>query len=591
MTLAGALHARAAATGVAVLLALPAAGAIGVAPVIAWAILLAAVLTVLARLTDLRARVARERSTEPAERDPGAEVTPPADAAPPALAPPARVRLQHFARLGVGSMLGGAGLTALLLCARFLARAGAPPPPGSATIVAAVTLAAAGVILFAAARWSAIVDVAALPEARALSAWLHGARWIAWLTAAAMLARGIGLPMFDVDRWLAAALLLPSAAAAVEILARGVARLATPRDRIVAVAPIASLTLDVLLHPRGPVSGAAEVAERELGLSLRSTWALGFALERLPALGAGLAVLLWLTTTLVVVGPDEQGVRLRFGRLVSPDPVEAGPHVTWPWPIEVVERYPVRKAQTLALGSTGPRAQSLLWARTHASEEYTLLLGDGRELVSVDAVIVYRIRDVVRYALASQNAPDALETLAYRLLMHVTVTSSLDRLLAVDRGRFARQFAERLQREVDTAGLGLDVLHAGFTSLHPPVAVAAEYQAVVSAEVARRTVVARALEERERILPAVASEAEAEVMSAQAAGALRVAEATGSASAFAAALAQHRVAPGLFTFRRRLETLEEGASGLGLYVVDRRVGVEAGELWIDLRSGAAEGVR
>lgn len=565
------LYAGAVAAGALALLALGTGGSLrttALTPVAVSALLLAAVVAAIARLTDLRTRA------EPAEGDAATDEI------------PALPDLRMFARLGVGITLAAAGTAALLVAVRAIVQTQTAAPAGNATIVTGLALAVVSFALSAAARWSAASAGPALPEAPGLAGWLRGCQWIALLTAAGLVARGMRLPLLDADRWLVTALLVPCALCAAELAARGAMRLATPRDRVALVAPVGLVTLDVVFHPRGPVAGVADAAERELGLSLRSAWALGFVLRRLPALALAMTLVLWLSTALVVVAPDEQGVRLRFGRLASPDPVEPGLHVAWPWPVEAIERYPVRRTQTLSLGYTGPQKSSLLWAQTHASEEYTLLLGDGRELVSVDALITYRIRDVVRWALASQNTRDTLEAVAYRLLMQVTVTSNLDRLLSVDRSRFAHQFAERLQREIDARRLGLEVLHTGFTSLHPPVAVAAEYQAVVSAEVARRTIVVRAQEERERVLPAVTAEAEAEVMSAQAAAAHRVAEATGNASAFVDALGQYRAAPGLFAFRRRLETLEQGAAGLSLYVVDRRVAAEGGELWIDLRSGA-----
>src|SRR5262249_6582750 len=137
--------------------------------------------------------------------------------------------------------------------------------------------------------------------------------------------------------------------------------------------------------------------ERRLGLSLRSAWALGFVRRSLGVLAASLIVLVWASTVLVVVGPQEQGIRLRFGRLAARAPVLPGLHAKWPWPLETVERYPVTRVQTLGLGFAGPRRESLLWGRAHAGEEYQLLLGDGRELVSVDATVSYRVRDVLAF--------------------------------------------------------------------------------------------------------------------------------------------------------------------------------------------------
>jgi regulator of protease activity HflC (stomatin/prohibitin superfamily) len=143
--------------------------------------------------------------------------------------------------------------------------------------------------------------------------------------------------------------------------------------------------------------------------------------------------------------------------------------------LKTIARYPVRQVQTLSLSYAGPLKESLLWGRTHAGEEYQLLLGDGRALVSVDATVTYRIRDAVAFALAFQNPRDALDALAYRLLMTATVATNLDRLLTADRESFARRFEADLQKVCDAQALGLEILHVGFVRLHPPVGIAEAY--------------------------------------------------------------------------------------------------------------------
>jgi regulator of protease activity HflC (stomatin/prohibitin superfamily) len=286
---------------------------------------------------------------------------------------------------------------------------------------------------------------------------------------------------------------------------------------------------------------------------------------------------------LVVIGPQEEGIRLRFGRLASRMPVSHGLHLKWPWPLETVDRYPVTRVQTLALGYAGPPKDSLLWARTHAGEEYQLLLGDGRELLSVDATVSYRIRDVLAFAFGSQNTRETLEALAYRLLMRETVASNLDRVLTADRTEFGRRFTVALQRACDEQGLGLDVLHVGFISLHPPVGIATAYEDVVSAEIERETQAARARAYQEATVPAAQVEATRQVQGAAAEGARRLADAQGAAARFLATLGASRAEPKLFRFRRRLEALEEGLTSRSLFIVDHRLRAGAGELWIDAR--------
>jgi regulator of protease activity HflC (stomatin/prohibitin superfamily) len=564
-----------------------------------YALLLAAALLVTARLTTLRLAVVQGReSASGGATDAGEPAITPTDRPAPRRrwfsvrsgwrrrTPPER--LERFGQTGVAISYTFASAAALGFHARTLRAALLPEAPGQVTVGIGVALLALAFSFLVASRWSAITDPHRLPEAPGLAEWLRGGQGLALLLGAVLVAGGLGLEAVTLGRWLTLGLLALCALCAVETGLRGVGRALSRRAAFTeTVAPVRLLTLTALVRGRSPLDSLLETTERGLGLSLRSAWALGFLRRNAGPVMALIVLLVWASTALVVVGPDEQGLRFRFGRLVSAVPLEPGLRLTLPWPVGAIERFPVRRVATLALGYTGPPRGSLLWAQSHTGEEYQLLLGDGRELVSVDATLSYRIRDVVRYALGFQDPRQALDALAYRLLLHDMVVTDLDRLLSVDRAEFGRRFARRLQEIADREGLGLEILHVGFVSLHPPVGVASAYEDVVSAEIERETAVTRAWVTREATIPAALAQAEAEVRESEAEAAWRLADAHGAAARFQAAREAHVAAPRLYRFRQRLEALEEGLRERSLFVLDHRLTARAGELWIDLRSGTS----
>jgi regulator of protease activity HflC (stomatin/prohibitin superfamily) len=501
----------------------------------------------------------------------------------------AQARLERFGREGIAiafSVAGAAGLGLGVL----VFRAGFRVAPGGAlTGLIGLGLAFVAFLQQVASRASLAIPPPRLPESAGLGEWFRGGQWMALLTGVGLLARSVPVIPPDWSRWLAVPLLAVSALCALELWVRGVwrgVRRRAPWHE--GEVPLRLLVLSMLFHGRSPLHGMLEVVERRLGLSLHSAWALGVVRRSLGLLGVGLGVLLWVSTTLVVVRPEEHGLRFRFGRLASAVPVEPGLRLKRPWPFEVVEHFPVRRVQTLGLGYAGPSKESLLWGRRHAGEEYQLLLGDGRELVSVDAIVTYRIRDAVAFALAFQNPRETLEALAYRLLMAATVATNLDRLLTADRESFAHRFATDLQQGCDAEGLGLAILHVGFVSLHPPVGIAEAYEEVVSAETERTTRAAQARADREGTLPAAQSEANREIQSADGEAARRLADARGAAAGFLAARQAQQAAPDLFRLRRRLEAVEEALTDRRLFVIDERLRTGAGDLWIDLRPQGAD---
>jgi regulator of protease activity HflC (stomatin/prohibitin superfamily) len=550
---------------------------------------LAVYLILLAVVLYSTGRAAHRRNDRQSIDDVPMADKPASDAGPgPASDDGAPVERHRFGREAVAfafSLGGAAGLGLSHLAWRSDLASG---PTGRLTLVVGGLL---GLVTFAsmvASRWMAAIPPDQFPESAGLAEWLRGAQWVAGLTAVGLFLRGVGLVALDPGRVIAIALLLLSGLCAVELWVRGLDTFFRKRGpEVVPVVPARLVTLTTLFQGASPLHGLMDAAEQRLGLSLRSAWAVGFVRRSLGLLGATLVLLVWASTMLVVVAPHEQGIRLRFGRLVSRTPVGPGLHLKAPWPVEAMERYPVTRVQTLALGYAGAPKESLLWGRRHAGEEYQLLLGDGRELVSVDATVSYRIRDVLAFALGSQTPRETLDALAYRLLMQATVATDLDHLLTADRAAFAHRFAAALQQGADAEGLGLEILHVGFTSLHPPVGIAGAYEDVVSAEIERETRVARARVAQETTLPAAQTDSVRVVREAEADAARRLADAQGAAAGFRAALSAARRAPTLFRFRRRLEALEAGLADRRVYVVDRHLRTGGGELWIDVRPGTS----
>ena len=332
------------------------------------------------------------------------------------------------------------------------------------------------------------------------------------------------------------------------------------------------------------LASVLDAAERQLGIDLRSTWALTVVRRSIEPLVIGLALRgLALDGSLTMVGVEEQGLVERLGVPVGGRPLLPGIHVHWPWPIDQVFRIPVLRVQALTVGhegqeETGP--ENVLWAQQHAANEYTLLLGNGRDLITVDAAVQFRIADARAWRYHSQNPGDALRAIAYRAVMRSTVNRTLNDALSENVVTTTAHMREMVQQDADALDLGVEVL--GFTvgGMHPPVPVASAYQAVVSAELGKVTAVVNAQAVRNRTVPLAESSVLVNENTARAEGAEALAKAAGEAWSFRTLESQYRAEPQDYFFRRRLETLEKGLAGRVYTVVDSRFQRDGGELWV-----------
>jgi membrane protease subunit HflK len=349
------------------------------------------------------------------------------------------------------------------------------------------------------------------------------------------------------------------------------------------VFPLDIGALSVLGDRTNVVGSMLDAAERQLGIDLRSTWALTVVRRSVEPLAIGLCLVAWLSTSLTVVGVEEQALVERLGVPLGGSPLQPGLHLHAPWPIDRVLRIPVKRVQALSVGHEGEEEggpEDVLWARQHAANEYTLLLGNGRDLITVDAAVQFRIADPRAWRYHSQNPSDALRAVAYRAVMRNTVNRTLADALSENVVALAARMRTMVQQDADALGLGVEVL--GFTvgGMHPPVAVSSDYQSVVSAELGKVTAVVSAEVYRNRTVPYAESAAVLGRNTAIAEGAQAQARATGEAWSFLTLQSQYQAAPAEYFFRRRLETLEQILSTRAFTVLDSRFQRDGGELWV-----------
>ena len=117
-----------------------------------------------------------------------------------------------------------------------------------------------------------------------------------------------------------------------------------------------------------------------------------------------------------------------------------------------------------------------------------------------------------------------------------------------------------VQQDADALGLGVEVV--GFTvgGMHPPVMVAPDYQAVVSAELGKVTAVvnAQVFPQSKRCLPPRLRSLVGRERRPRRRRSRTLARRRARPGAFARCESQYRAAPQEYLFRRRLETLEKG---------------------------------
>jgi regulator of protease activity HflC (stomatin/prohibitin superfamily) len=487
-----------------------------------------------------------------------------------------RIR-QHMRQLDVvstiraGTGVAGAAAVVLLLVLAHPARVSTPRMIATAASLCLL----AAVLAATAARYFADIDRIQLPEGLGLS---RGARVTTWILVVAALSLGLQYANLSVAvRTLHFILVAVNAAICV-----GLITLKRPDNGAADVFPLDLGALSLLGGRANILGSVLDSAERQLGIDLRSTWALAVVRRSIEPLVIGLCLMGWLATSLSVIGLQDEGLVERLGVPLA-TPLQSGLHLHWPWPIDRVIRIPVRRVQVIQIGHKGEESggpENVLWAVEHASNEYTLLLGNGRDLITIDAVLQYRIADAHAWYYNTRNPAEALQSIAYRAVMRNTVNRTLTEAISENMLTLTARMRAMVQQDANAMGLGVQVVAFTVGGFHPPVPVALAYEDVVSAQLGMVTAVAGAEGYQNQTMPAAAAATLMSENTANADGAEALATAAGEAWSFRTLETQYRVAKQEYFFRRRLETFENVLGGRGFTIVDSRIQREGGELWL-----------
>lgn len=417
------------------------------------------------------------------------------------------------------------------------------------------------------------------PEIKGVRAALSESRLVALLTGGTLMAATI-LPA--VESWLAWGLSVWIVAVACEHLVRlFVAWFQPTQLQTRFVAPIDSLLREIFLSTTNPVSKAFDLFEARFGLSLRSSWTIRFFRRSMLPIAVGCLLVVWLSTCLVVIEPHQSGLERRFG-IAQDTRLSPGLHTKLPWPFGEIQRYPVGIIQTMQIGfeedteTTVSRDidRTLLWTRPHA-KEFSLVLGSETELVAINAIVYFKIAEdkqgFLDHALATSNPNEALQSLAYRVLMEQTRSATLQDLLSEGRDQFAAKVRDRLSQYATNERLGLDVVDVALINLHPPVEVAGSYLDVVNAELDSDRVMTEAKGEAAKQVLDAQQDSNGRIANSKVDAAKRVSIAGQESSEFSAVGEAFAADPNTYRLRLWFEALEQVMYGRRLFIVDSKL--------------------
>jgi len=264
-------------------------------------------------------------------------------------------------------------------------------------------------------------------------------------------------------------------------------------------------------------------------------------------------IILWLASGIYIVSPNQVGVVKRFGQMVRI--VTPGPHYHLPYPIETVLKPEVTKVRRLEVGfrtiSVGPPAKY-----RGVPEEALMLTGD-ENIVSVEFIVQYKIKDPVDYLFNVKDIPKTVKDAAEAAMREIVGKTSIDEVLTTGKFRIQQETKNLLQSVLDKYQAGIDVVAVQLQDVHPPQAVIKAFKDVASAKEDKSRFINEAEAYRNDLLPKAQGEAAEIINQAMAYKETKIKMAQGEMERFLSRLKAYKMAPRITRERMYLEAMEE----------------------------------
>ncbi len=299
-----------------------------------------------------------------------------------------------------------------------------------------------------------------------------------------------------------------------------------------------SRLLGIVNEPGGLLHSMASAIDYQFGFKVSQTWFYKLLEKAIVPLVLFGIITLYLLTSIVIVGADEEAIVEHFGNPMRADGeirhLTPGLAVKWPWPIDIAYRYPVRKIEEAHIGYV-PKQQNgewtkpepLLWGKSHYEEEHSVVvaseytgfknaLEEGAlpvSLIKANVPVQYRVKDIYQFLYGHKNPKELLSEIGHKELAKLVASSRIeaedgasDSLLGAGRTQAGRMLKERIQAEADRFGLGIEIVFVGMQGIHPPAEsdVATKYHEVVSSTQEQQTLVLQAHADRNTQLSSLA---------------------------------------------------------------------------------------
>ena len=269
----------------------------------------------------------------------------------------------------------------------------------------------------------------------------------------------------------------------------------------------------------------------------------------------------------VMVQPHQQGVVLRFGKVDRT--LAPGLSFRWPYPVEEVHLPAVTNVNRAEVGMHTSRSAYGSGGDIvrHMPEESLMLTGD-ENIVDIEFVVLWRIKDASSYLFNIQNAEGTVKDVAESAMREIVGQNDIQPILTKNRRETEDAVRNLMQRTLDNYGAGVQVTQVQLQKVDPPSQVIDSFRDVQAAKADQERLQNEADAYANGEVPKARGEGQSILQTAQGYKEQTVAEAKGRTDRFLKVYEEYAKAPDVTRKRMFLETMERVLGGSDKIIID-----------------------
>jgi regulator of protease activity HflC (stomatin/prohibitin superfamily)/putative Mn2+ efflux pump MntP len=419
---------------------------------------------------------------------------------------------------------------------------------------------------------------------RPVGAWLIAGFIVSLLAMAAALGHKFGYP--GLDKYLRNITLVLFCLLGIEFLISFITEFYRPRTLEEPRPIFESRLLSLFTEPGGVMRNIADTLDYQFGFKVSGSWIYNFAEKSLFKAIIVWLFILWASSMVSEVGPNQLGIKEAFGKKVNDQPLTSGVYFTLPWPFGEIKRYSCSELQTVYVGpgmldNDGHESEMVLWTKAHYKTESNYLVatksaGDSDAKatpvsfmgISMPINYIIREKELFNYAYNFKDPKVIIKNIGEQQTVKYLASVSMIDFMGVDREKSADELKELIQAATDKINLGVEIVSVNLHDAHPPIKeVAPQYQKVYGAKEQMNAAIlaAKAYEIRSLAMAQTEKLKLIEVANSYRHDRIKIAEA--ESKRFDKQLQAYKVMPELYMLRSYLKFLEMNSHKIRKYII------------------------